>query len=72
MRPTTSGSGDTFVTNQHAGNAKQFAVEGPLWAAMSAETYGLGVAATDVQAVATWEPNVFNFQNSNKVALRCI
>lgn len=69
MRPTTSGSGDTFVSNQHAGNAKKFAVEGPLWAAMSAETYGLGVAATDVQAVATWEPNVFNFQNSNKVAL---
>ena len=69
MRPTTSGSGDTFVTNQHAGNAKQFAIEGPLWAAMSAETYGLAVAATDVQAVATWEPNVFNFQNSNKVAL---
>lgn len=69
MRPTTSGSGDTFVSNQHAGNGKKFAVEGPLWAAMSAETYGLGVAATDVQAVATWEPNAFNFQNSNKVAL---
>jgi len=69
MRPTTSGTGDTFVTNQHAGNAKKFAVEGPLWAAMSAESYGLGVAATDVQAVASWEPSVFNFQNSNKVAL---
>ena len=69
MRPTTSGTGDTFVTKQHAGNAKKFAVEGPLWAAMSAETYGLGVAGTDVQDIASWEPNVFNFQNSNKVAL---
>ena len=69
MRPTTSAGGDTFVSNQHAGNGKKFAIEGPLWAAMSAESYGLAVAATDVQAVATWEPNVFNFQNSNKVAL---
>jgi hypothetical protein len=69
MRPTTSGSGNTFATKQHAGNAKTFAVEGPLWAAMSAESYGLGVAATDVQVVAAWEPKTFNFQNSNKVAL---
>ena len=33
MRPTTSGSGDAFASNAHAGNAKKFAVEGPLWAA---------------------------------------
>ena len=69
MRPTTSGTGDTFASNEHAGNAKTFAVEGPLWAAMSAASYGLAVAATDVQAVDTWEPKTFNFQNSNKVAL---
>ena len=29
MRPTTSGSGDTWASNAHAGNAKKFAVEGP-------------------------------------------
>ena len=69
MRPTTSGSGDAFASNAHAGNAKKFAVEGPLWAAMSASTYALGVGSSDAITEASFEPNVFNFQNSNKVAL---
>ena len=69
MRPTTSGSGDVWATNQHAGNVKKFAVEGPLWAAMSATTYHLGVGGTGAPTAGTFEPNVFNFQNSNKVAL---
>ena len=70
MRPTTSAAADTWASGGHAGSAKKFAVEGPLWAAMSATTYDYGIggdngAITD----ASWEPNVFNFQNSNKVAL---
>ena len=69
MRPTTSGSGDTWASNGHAGNAKKFAVEGPLWAAMSATTYNLGVGGTGAPTASSFEPNVFNFQNSNKVAL---
>ena len=69
MRPTTSGSGDAFASNAHAGNSKKFAVEGPLWAAMSASTYALGVGSTDSITESSFEPNVFNFQNSNKVAL---
>ena len=69
MRPTTSGSGDTWASNGHAGNAKKFAVEGPLWAAMSATTYNLGVGGTGAPTASSFEPNVFNFQNSNKVTL---
>ena len=71
MRPTTSAAGDVYVTNQHAGNAKKFAVEGPLWAAMSGSTYALAASslASNAWTAATIEPNVFNFQNSNKVAL---
>jgi len=70
MRPTTSAAADTWASSGHAGSAKKFAVEGPLWAAMSATTYDYAIggdngAITD----ASWEPNVFNFQNSNKVAL---
>ena len=69
MRPTTSASGDTWASSQHAGNAKKFAVEGPLWGAMSATTYNLAAGGTGAPTAASWEPNVFNFQNSNKVAL---
>jgi len=69
MRPSTSSSSDTYASNSHAGDAKKFAVEGPLWAAMSAVSYGLGAGASDTVTVGTFEPNVFNFQNSNKVAL---
>ena len=36
MRPTASSSSDTYASNNHAGDSKTFAVEGPLWAAMSA------------------------------------
>jgi hypothetical protein len=69
MRPTTSGTGNVWASNEHAGNAKKFAVEGPLWAAMSATTYNLGVGGSGAPTPASFEPNVFNFQNSNKVAL---
>ena len=69
MRPTTSGTDDTWASNAHAGNAKKFAVEGPLWAAMSATTYNLAVGGTGAPAADTFEPNVFNWAKSNKAAL---
>ena len=69
MRPTTSSSDDTWASNAHAGNAKKFAVEGPLWAAMSATTYNLAVGGTGAPTASTFEPNVFNWAKSNKAAL---
>ena len=69
MRPTTSAAADTWASNGHAGSSKKFAVEGPLWGAMSATTYNLAAGGTGAPTAASWEPNVFNFQNSNKVAL---
>ena len=74
IRPTTSDSGNAAASNQHAGASKKFAVEGPLWAAMSANTYDNAIAGSGGgkvfdSAAATYEPNVFDFQNSNQVAL---
>ena len=82
MRPTTSGSGsasaltDGVTNGQHAGNAKKFAVEGPLWSAMSAPggtevdtSYNKATGGNFPTTAATYEPNVFNFANSNQVTL---
>ena len=74
MRPTKSGTGNAAASNEHGGNAKTFAVEGPLWAAMSANTYDRAIAAGSsgnifASAAATYEPDVFDFQNSNQVTL---
>ena len=74
IRPTTSDSGNAAASNQHAGASKKFAVEGPLWAAMSANTYDNAIAGSGGgkvfdSAAATYEPNIFDFQNSNQVAL---
>ena len=74
IRPTTSDSGDAAASNQHAGDSKKFAVEGPLWAAMSANTYDNAIAGSGGgkvfdSAASTYEPNVFDFQNSNQVTL---
>ena len=69
MRPTTSAAADTWASNGHAGSSKKFAVEGPLWGAMSATTYNLASGGTGAPTAGSWEPNVFNFQNSNKSAL---
>jgi hypothetical protein len=74
MRPTVSGSGNATtatdgVTNgQHGGNADKFAIEGPLWAAMSASNYDKA-AGVDSSDKSDYEPNVFNFANSNQVTL---
>ena len=73
MRPTTSDSSDTYTIasgeGSHAGNAKKFAVEGPLWAAMSATTYNLAVGGTGAPTLSSFEPNTFNWAKSNKAAL---
>jgi hypothetical protein len=70
MRPTTSGGEDVWVSGEHAGDTKKFAVEGPLWGAMSGTTYDYAIGGDNgAITIETWEPNVFNFENSNKVAL---
>ena len=76
MRPTKSGSGNAGAGSpvQHAGNAQEFAVEGPLWAAMSATNYDSAITGSSNgkvfgSAAATYEPNVFDFSSSNKTAL---
>jgi len=69
MRPTTSANANAYVSNGHAGTSKKFAVEGPLWGAMSATTYNLATGGTGAPTASSWEPNVFNFENSNMVAL---
>jgi len=44
MRPTVSGASDSAgTTGAHAGNSVNYAVEGPLWAAMSAVDYDSAV-----------------------------
>ena len=76
MRPTKSGTSNAGAGSptEHAGNAQEFAVEGPLWAAMSGTTYDAAIAGSSngkvfASAAATYEPNVFDFSGSNKVAL---
>jgi len=75
MRPTTSGSAapsaatDGVTNGQHAGAAKKFAVEGPLWSAMSAKDYDKGAGQNSAGTMTDYEPNVFNFANSNQVTL---
>jgi|11BtaG_2_1085332.scaffolds.fasta_scaffold00097_22 hypothetical protein len=75
MRPTVSASGAPSVitsgvsNKQHAGSAKKFAVEGPLWSAMSASNYDDGTGSDSTGTMTDYEPNVFNFENSNQVTL---
>ena len=37
-------------------NAKKFAIEGPLWGAMSATTYNLAVGGTGAPTASSFEP----------------
>jgi len=73
MRPTVSGSADAAASKQHGGNGDVFAVEGPLWAAMSANTYDRSIGSSGTgdfaNNAATYEPKHFNFANSNQVTL---
>jgi hypothetical protein len=73
MRPTTSGSGNAGASGQHGGNGDTFAIEGPLWAAMSANTYDRAIGSNGTgdfaNNAATYEPKHFDFGNSNQVTL---
>ena len=61
MRPTVSGSNAHYTNGDHADSGKIFAVEGPLWAAMSANTYDRACGGD----FAGGASQAFNFANSN-------
>jgi len=70
MRPTVGGGSDSAGTSgAHAGANGNYAVEGALWAAMSATNYDDATSTDFANNAASLEPNVFNFANSNKVTL---
>jgi|TARA_R110002153_G_scaffold43767_3_gene123723 hypothetical protein len=66
MRPTVSGSNAKFASGDHADSGGHFAVEGPLWAAMSAKDYDDACGGDAYGDTAKQE---FNFANSNQVTL---
>ena len=65
MRPTVSGANAHYTNGDHADAGKVFAVEGPLWAAMSANTYDRACGGDFAGGAA----QAFNFANSNYVTL---
>ena len=65
MRPTISGSEAVFVGNEHANAGKHFAVEGPLWAALTAKDYDKACGGDAFRGTS----QVFDFANSNNVEL---
>ena len=70
IRPTTSAAGSVAAdAGLHAGNAKKFAVEGPLWAAMGGKDYQKAVGESGTFDPAAHEPNSFDFANSNNVLI---
>ena len=66
MRPTVSGSNAKMSSGDHADSGGHFAVEGPLWAAMSADTYDKAMGGDYAGDTSKAE---FNFANSNQVTL---
>ena len=66
MRPTKSGTNAAYTSGDHADSNCHFAVEGPLWAAMSANTYDKAMGGDFKADTAKAE---FNFANSNQVTL---
>jgi hypothetical protein len=66
MRPTVSGANLTYTSGDHADAGAHFAVEGPLWAAMSASTYDKAMGGDFKSDTAKAE---FNFANSNQVTV---
>ena len=74
MRPTLSTSGTAGASGNHAGGSNEvFAVEGPLWASMSANTYDRSIGSSGTgdfaNNAATYEPKHFDWGNSNQVTL---
>ena len=65
MRPTISGSEVVYVGKEHANAGKHFAVEGPLWAALSAKNYDDACGGDAFSGTA----QAFDFANSNNVEL---
>ena len=66
MRPTVSGANTTYTSGDHADASAHFAVDGPLWAAMSANTYDRAMGGDFKSDTAKAE---FNFANSNQVTV---
>ena len=66
MRPTKSGTNAKMASGDHADSGCHFAVEGPLWAAMSANTYDRSSGGDYANDTSKME---FDFANSNQVTL---
>lgn len=66
MRPTKSGSAAAYVSGEHSAASAHFAVEGPLWAALSAKDYDKACGG-DFTAGTGTGGLAFDFANSNNV-----
>lgn len=66
MRPTKSGSSAAFVSKEHSAADAHFAVEGPLWAALTAKDYDKACGG-DFTAGTGTGGLAFDFANSNNV-----
>ncbi len=66
MRPTISATNAKMTSGDHADANAHFAVEGPLWAAMSANTYDRAMGGDYAADTSKAE---FDFANSNQVTL---
>jgi hypothetical protein len=66
MRPTKSGSAAAYASGEHSASAAHFAVEGPLWAALSAKDYDKACGG-DFTAGTGTGGLAFDFANSNNV-----
>ena len=68
MRPTKSGSSAAFVSKEHSAADAHFAVEGPLWAALTAKDYDKACGG-DFTAGTGTGGLAFDFANSNNVQI---
>ena len=66
MRPTKSGSSAAFVSKEHSAADAHFAVEGPLWAALTSKDYDKACGG-DFTAGTGTGGLAFDFANSNNV-----
>jgi len=66
MRPTKSGSAAAYASGEHSAASAHFAVEGPLWAALSAKDYDKACGG-DFTAGTGTGGLAFDFANSNNV-----
>ena len=66
MRPTKSGSAAAYASGEHSASGAHFAVEGPLWAALTAKDYDKACGG-DFTAGTGTGGLAFDFANSNNV-----